>query len=252
VNSAIYEGTVHHRRSEPVEHDFRYRIGMLYVDLDELPAALDVAPLWSARRRAPAGLRREDFLGDPRLSLGEEVRDLVGRELGERPQGAVRLLTMPRTFGRSFNPVSFYFCFDEAADDADDEAVTAIVAEVTNTPWGERHAYVMDARGGDGVLRDDVDKAFHVSPFMGMDHRYRWAVTVPGEALSVHIGSERAGRPAFEATLSLRRRPLTAVNLNRLLARFPFAALRVLALIYGQALRLRLKGATYFPKPSST
>lgn len=251
MNSAIYEGTVHHRRLTPVEHAFRYRVGMLYVDLDELPAALDVTPLWSARRGALAGLRRKDYLGDSRASLRDEVRDLVARRLGERPLGPVRLLTMPRTFGRSFNPVSFYFCFESGRDAEGDRSVSAIVAEVTNTPWGERHSYVMDARGGGPVVRDDLDKAFHVSPFMGMDHRYRWSVTVPGEGLSVRIDSEREGQPAFEATLSLRRRPLTGRNLNRLLVRFPFAALRVLALIYGQALRLRFKGATYFPKPSS-
>jgi DUF1365 family protein len=246
VNSAIYEGTVRHRRFAPISHAFSYRVGMLYLDLDELPAALDAGPLWSARRAAPGRFRREDYLGDPATPLSDAVRALVQERLGIGTTGAVRLLTSPRTFGRSFNPVSFYYCFDPA------DELEAIVAEVTNTPWGERHSYVMDARGGGKVLREDFDKAFHVSPFMGMDHRYRWALTVPGETLSIQIDSDRDGGRAFDATLGLRRRPLTRRNLNRLLARFPFAALRVLVLIYGQALRLKLKGASYFPNPSSS
>jgi DUF1365 family protein len=246
MNSAIYEGTVRHRRFDPISHAFSYRVAMLYLDLAELPGALDAGPLWSARHAAPGRFRREDYLGDPAVALDDAVRALVSDRLGFTPGGAIRLLTAPRTFGRSFNPVSFYYCF------GDGDEVEAVVAEVTNTPWGERHAYVMDARGGGRVLRDSFDKAFHVSPFMGMDHEYGWALTAPGETLSVQIDSRRAGGRAFDATLSLRRRPLTARNLNRLLARFPFAALRVLALIYGQALRLKLKGARYFPNPSST
>ena len=246
MNSAVYEGTVRHRRFDPISHAFSYRVGMLYLDLDELPKALDAGPLWSARRAAPGRFRRDDYLGDPAVPLRDAVRELVGERLGFVPAGPIRLLTTPRTFGRSFNPVSFYYCFGAGGE------VEAVVAEVTNTPWGERHAYVMDARGGGRVLRQDFDKAFHVSPFMGMDHEYGWALTTPGETLSVQIDSRRDGGRAFDATLSLRRRPLTARNLNLLLARFPFAALRVLALIYGQALRLKLKGARYHPNPTST
>ena len=245
MNSAIYEGTVRHRRFDPISHAFRYRVAMLYLDLGELPGALGAGPLWSARRAAPGRFRREDYLGDPAVPLADAVRDLVAERLGFTPAGAVRLLTTPRTFGRSFNPVSFYYCFG-----AGDE-VEAVVAEVTNTPWGERHAYVIDARGGGCVLRQDLDKAFHVSPFMGMDHEYGWALTTPGETLSVQIDSRRAGGRAFDATLGLRRRPLTRRNLNLLLARFPFAALRVLVLIYGQALRLKLKGVRYHPHPEA-
>jgi len=144
--------------------------------------------------------------------------------------------------------VSFYYCFDP-----DGERVCNVLAEVTNTPWGERHAYVMDlARDGEAtVLRQGFDKVFHVSPFMGMDHRYAWSLTVPGSTLSVHIDSEQAAGKAFDATLSLQRRPLNARNLNLLLARFPFASMRVLALIYAHGLRLKLKGAPFFRHPGA-
>src|SRR5205807_4123738 len=121
---------------------------------------------------------------------------------GQRPDGPIRVLTHPRSFGHCFNPVSFYYCFDDAG-----ERLQAVVAEVTNTPWGERHAYVLgSAPSNGGVLAANFDKAMHVSPFMGMDHRYHVRASTPGRTLSVHIGSSRARTAVFDATLSLRRR----------------------------------------------
>lgn len=249
--SAVYRGEVRHRRHEPLEHEFTYPVGMLYLDLDELPGVLEHRPLWSASRRAVGRFRREDYLGDPAVPLKQAVADEVRAQTGATFDGPVRLLTTPRTFGRAFNPVSFYYCFG-----ADRETVAFVVAEVTNTPWGERHSYVLDARDEDAVMRQSFDKAFHVSPFMGMDHRYAWSLTVPSAAhptLSVNIDSTQTGpsgdRHAFDATLNLRREELTAGSLARLLARFPFATLRTGLFIYAHAIRLKLKGAPYFAHP---
>jgi len=112
--------------------------------------------------------------------------------------------------------VSFYCCFDAAG-----EHVQAVVAEVTNTPWGERHVYVLEAGHASGsVPRADFEKAMHVSPFMGMDHGYHVRASTPGRALSVHIGSSRAGTTVFDATLSLRRRDLTRASVTRATARY--------------------------------
>jgi DUF1365 family protein len=246
-HSAVYEGFVSHRRHTPVDHGFRYDHAMLLLDLDELPGLFDCHPLWSARGRAPAMFSRPDYLGDPAIGLGEAVRALVGERTGRRPDGPIRVLTTVRMLGHCFNPVSFYYCFAPGG-----RSLRAVVAEVTNTPWGERHAYVMDVHG-DGspgsVLGQSFDKVFHVSPFMGMDHRYDWRLTWPGEQLVAHISSHREERLVFDATLSLRRRPLDRAALTRLLVRHPAATLRVSARIYGQALRLKLKGAPYHAHP---
>ncbi len=248
--SAVYRGTVRHRRHDPIAHAFESAVGMLYLDLDELEEGiLEHRPLWSARRRAIGRFRREDYLGDPAVPLKAAVAQEILAQTGAVHEGPVRLLTTPRTFGRAFNPVSFYYCFDR-----DGETVQFVVAEVTNTPWGERHSYVMDARDGDGatVMRQAFDKVFHVSPFMGMEHRYAWSLTVPGPTLSVNIDSTTTTSPAvhaFDATLNLRREPLTAASLRRLLARFPFATLRTGLYIYAHAIRLKLKGAPYFAHP---
>jgi uncharacterized protein len=243
--SAIYEGTVRHRRHTPVEHSFTYRHAMVLLDLDELPESLDRHPLHSASGRALARFRREDYLGDPDRPLADCVRDLVEERTGARPRGPVRLLTTLRTFGHSFNPVSFYYCFA-----AGGERVDAVVAQVTNTPWGESHSYVLARSDGHTVMRDTMDKVFHVSPFIGMDNHYDWRVTEPDARLLVHIDErDDGGRQVFDATLSLERHEMTGARLNRILLRFPATSLRVMALIYWNALRLKLKGAPYHRHP---
>jgi DUF1365 family protein len=246
--SAVYEGTIRHRRFEPVEHQFSYRFFLMYLDLGELPDVLDPYPLWSARRRAPARFRREDFMGDPARPLDECARDTVEAATGARPAGPVRLLAGLRYLGHSFNPVSFYYCFDSAG-----ERVEAVVADVENIPWGERHPYVLARGGREGsVLSDELDKALHVSPLMGMDQTYGFRAGEPGERLVVHIESRPDGgrdRKSFDATLNLRRRELSRSLLAGLLARYPALSLQVVAKIYAQSLRLKLKGARYFPHP---
>jgi uncharacterized protein len=247
-HSAVYEGFISHHRRAPVDHEFRYRHAMLLLDLAELPDVLDCHPLWSARRRAPARFLRSDYLGDPGVPLDEAVRELVAERLGERPDGPIRLLTNVRMLGHCFNPVSFYYCYRP-----DGERLRAVVAEVTNTPWGERHSYVMDADSGGApgtILTQSFDKVFHVSPFMGMDHRYDWRMTAPADQLVAHIESHRAGERVFDATLSLRRRALDRSALTRLLLRYPATTLRVSTRIYGQAVRLKVKGAPYHPHPA--
>jgi DUF1365 family protein len=245
--SAIYEGRLRHRRFEPVEHSFRYRLFMAYLDLDELPAVLDPFPLWSARRAAPAHFRRGDYMGDPERPLAECVREAVERQAGIRPEGPVRLLANLRYFGHVFNPVCFYYCFDRGGG-----RVEAVVADVNNIPWGESHPYVMTRGGQNGsVVSGEVEKALHVSPLMGMDQTYSLRATEPGEELLVHIESNPigAGAKAFDATLSMRRRELSGPVLTKMLARYPAMSLQVVGRIYAQALRLKLKGAKYFPHP---
>jgi uncharacterized protein len=242
--SCAYEGHVRHRRYGTVEHELAYPVFMVYLDLAELDTVFARMPLWSTSRPALARFRRDDHLGDPAEPLDESVRALVEQRTGARPDGPIRLLTNLRYLGHCFNPVSFYYCFA-----ADGRRLEAVVAEVTNTPWGERHAYVMQAdpdRPAGGVFKGRMAKEFHVSPFMGMDHTYDWRLTDPAAKLIVHIDSERDGARAFDATLSLDRRPIA----SRLLLRHPAMTLRVVAQIYVHALRLRLKHARYFPNPS--
>jgi DUF1365 family protein len=243
--SALYAGAIRHRRFGSPEHVLRHRLALAYIDLEELPELLGGRLV----RRAPglARFRRGDYLGDRHVPLGQAVADEVERQSGRRPAGPIRLLTQLRSYGHCFNPVSFYYCFDRAG-----ARLEHVLAEVTNTPWGERHAYVIsspETAPEPPGLTGSSAKAMHVSPFMSMDHTYHWRVSAPGDRLEVHIENHRGGRPAFDATLNLRRHELTDRSLNRTAARYPFATLRVLGLIYGHALRLKLKGAAVHPHP---
>lgn len=249
VASALYHGTVRHRRFAPLAHGFRYRLFMLYLDLAELPGVFDGSWLWSARRPAPAWFRRADYLGPTDVPLDHAVRTLVASRTGRTPTGPIRMLTHLRYWGYVLNPVTFYYCFDAA-----DTRVEAVAAEITNTPWSERHAYVIDGSGeqqpGSGALHGTFAKRFHVSPFMAMDHEYDWRFSVPGRRLVVHMENRRQGAKVFDATLALRREPLTGAVRAGALIRHPFMTATVAGGIYWQAFRLWLKGTPFHTHPA--
>jgi DUF1365 family protein len=245
--SALYVGHVRHRRYLPRPHAFQYRLFQLYLDLDELPSLFDGRWLWRVERRGVAAFHRADYLGDPRQPLAAAVRDLVEARLGSRPRGPIRLLTHLRYLGYCFNPVSFYYCFDPSG-----VRVEAIVAEITNTPWNERHAYVLGAADNlahDGRHRHRFGKQFHVSPFLAMDYQYDWRFTSPGERLVVHMQNRRADGLHFDATLNLRRRPITTGHLTAALVAYPVMTAKVAAAIYWQAARLWWRGTPVFDHP---
>ncbi len=240
--SCLYQGTIRHRRRAP-QTGFSHRLTLAYVDLDELPHLLGGRLV-----RSQPGLlrfRRRDYLGDRGTPLADAVRDRVQALSGSRPAGPIRLLTQLRSWGLCFNPVSFYYCLD-----ADAERVETVLAEVTNTPWGERHSYLLHGAADGGVLRGRFAKELHVSPFMGMDHTYEARATEPDQALSVYIESLRDGNAVFDATLAMTRVALTRRSAARLTVRYPAATARVLALIYGHAVGLKLAGARVHPHPT--
>jgi len=248
MESCLYVGHVRHRRYAPVDHAFSFPLFMFYLDLDELDAVFGGRWLWSHRRTALGRFRREDHFGDPTVPLAEAVRGEVRRHTGRRPEGPVRMLTHLRYAGYVFNPLTVYYCFSAGGD-----RIEAVVAEVTSTPWNERHCYVLpftDAARRAGAYRFEVEKEMHVSPFMDMALDYRFGIGVPRTrmALSIECLDPGASR-IFDATLEMRRREIDTGSLLRTVLRFPLMTAQVIAGIHWQALRLWWKGAPIHPHP---
>ncbi|MEE2821354.1 MAG: DUF1365 domain-containing protein [Acidobacteriota bacterium] len=247
MQSCIYEGSVRHRRLAPRKHVLRYRVFMMYLDLDEVHRVFQSRWFWSNRRFNLAQFRRQDHMGDRETSLSESICQLVEQKTGRRPTGPIRLLTHLRYFGYVFNPVSFYFCFDD-----EDKHLETIVAEVNNTPWKEQHCYVLDSsinQDNGQSFHFQLDKNFHVSPFMPMDLQYRWKFNQPGKRLAVHMENFRLNTKFFDATLSLCRREITGASLARVLVQYPLMTSRIVSAIHWNALLLWLKGCPVFTHP---
>jgi DUF1365 family protein len=233
----LYSGWISHRRFSPKAHAFRYRIGLLYLDLEERASVLGLSPLAGDGKFAPFSFRETDYL--PTLTgrgvpLIEAVRERVGTALGHMPLGKVCLLTQARSWGLAFNPVSFFYCHEE------DGTLAAILCEVSNTPWRERYHYVLPA-DGEGHQHFAVAKAFHVSPFMPRDLEYRMSFSQPSARLGVHMADWQGDLKMFDATLSLERQDLNRNTLHRYLLTFPWMTAKTCLAIYWQALRLFIK-----------
>ena len=273
--SAVCEGTTRHHRRSPRAHRFTHPVLLALLDHDELDELTGPGGPLDAGRHLPwIRYDRADYLdGDEATPLGEAVRDLVAERTGRRPTGRVETLTQLRTAGFVFNPITVHYCLADG-DLADDPVPEVVVLEVTNTPWRERHCYVVDARPGavarEGTDRDvavarvdahgrlhaEFPKALHVSPFMAMDQRYRLTCSGPGPrpTLVLETWTADGAEPTrvLTASLAVDRRPLTARSLRAAAWRRPLAPARAFLAIHGHAALLAAKRVPFVHHPDRT
>ena len=246
MNSAFSVGRLAHARMTPKQHRFSYRVFMPFVDVDSVSDITRRATGWGSRGLAPARFVRSDFLGDERLSVAEAVKQRIFEETEQHFEGQIFLLANWRYFGLQNNPIACYFCKGKTS-----QRLEFIIAEVTNTPWGERHSYVLPVNHEEALFQTEFKKELHVSPFHGMQQRYRWSSTVPDESLAIKLTNLEGGERVFHASLTLTRLPVTRLTGLSLLARFPFETAKVTVGIYWQALVLFLRRVPLFAHPKN-
>ena len=252
MDSCLYFGDVVHHRRSPKKHEFGYKLFMPHLFLDELPKVFKGSWFWSANRRNISWFRRQDYHRPEVPSLESAVRETMEQQLGCKLEGRISVITHLRTFGYLFNPVTFYYCWDENL-----EKPVAVMSEITNTPWHERYSKAFlwsDSRDKAKRSNHAFQKEFHVSPFIGMNIAYDWSFDVPTEKMHIDMILREEGEVLFTAHLHMKRKPITAGQLHWALIRFPFLTFKVTAGIYWHALKLKLKGIPFYkhPKPSTS
>ncbi|WP_068546005.1 DUF1365 domain-containing protein [Thalassotalea crassostreae] len=246
IKSRLYRGNVRHRRYSPKLHSFNYSLYMLCLDVKEVMADKLPGPIFGKRWFNPIRFCEKDYLKSEPGTLLERIQNKV-KQLGGDWQGSnVSMLVQGRCFGLYFSPANFYFCFDEK----NENKCRYMLAEVSNTPWNQRHYYLVDL--------EDVqitEKAFHVSPFMDLNMKYHWQVKPPVQdksRLLVHIENHRLKKlnqdcgqqgenKIFDATLALKKHPFTKKAIFNIWLSLPIMTLKIFAGIYVQALKLFLK-----------
>lgn len=246
MKSCLYFGEVSHHRKSPKRHDLRYKLFMPHLFLDELDQVFQGRFFWSLNRKNLSSFQRSDYHKPEINSLENAVRTTMSEQLETPVKGPISVLTHLRTFGHCFNPVTFYYAWNESQDHP-----TTVLAEITNTPWNERYAKAFSWTAKDRKSKHEFVKEFHVSPFIDMPVDYDWRFEKPSEKLRVDMILRQEGRTFFSAHLNLRRKPINTMNLAWALARFPFLTMRISLGIYWNALLLRLKGCPFYAHPKN-
>ena len=237
LESGIYEGTLRHRRRQTRAHAFTYPLFMALMDIDRIPELMNTSRLTACNKNNVFSYQERDHFGDPSLTLRERLTADATAQGVAMPAGKIFLLTHLRCYGYTFNPVSFFYCYDS------DGRLEQVMAEVNNT-FGETHNYwltpAQEVPAGDSK-RYQFAKSFHVSPFFGLAQSYDWTFTSPGQSLTVENMNFENGELAFDSTLVLERKEWTPKNLHSVMLRFPIMTARIILAIHWQAVRLWAK-----------
>lgn len=245
MESSIFEGVLSHSRMRPIKHNFKYPIFMVLLDIDKLDNFFSKSFFWSLEKFNWASFRRKDYIQPSTISIRKAVIQEILNTHKEEFDGKIYLLTNIRYLGYCFNPVSFYFCYKE-------DKLNFIIAEVTNTPWNERHRYTLKCDKHSKIQKFNFPKEFHVSPFNPMDMEYKWKINISDSSIDINMANTQQDTLIFLSSMKLKRLQATRKNLVSVLVRYPATTIKTIALIYWQALKLKVKGALFFTHPNIT
>jgi len=239
LESALYKGKVHHHRFLPKVHKFDYQIYLYWLKLSELDTLNTHLKRFSTAPDSKAWVKflRSDYMGAGKNDLETQVLNRMSELNHSKLSGDVFFLGQARTFGMYFSPVNLYYLRQP------DGFYSHMLAEVSNTPWNDRHHYLVDLN-----VQADQPKAFHVSPFNPMDMRYQWDVQQPGEQLCLQLSCVKEQKH-FTAALNLQRQPLNNSTLRKSLLAIPSMTVKTILGIYWQALKLFFKRVPIYTHP---
>ncbi|MBA3971043.1 MAG: DUF1365 domain-containing protein, partial [Bacteroidetes bacterium] len=212
MNSSLYRATVMHNRLQPKKHRFHYNVFMFYIDLDEVEMLKKKLFLFSKNKFNFFSLRDNEHLQlpienpDKTKSIKEQISRYLSENGIEIGEGRIMLLTNLNVLGYNFNPVSFYYCFNE------NNEPLCVVAEVGNT-FGEMKPFLMSEKDlSEGNYHLNTIKHFYVSPFIDHDTNFDFNLAIPEEKLNIRIDDYKDGERFFISTLTGEKKPLNNAN----------------------------------------
>ena len=242
LQSALYVGSVMHRRLSPRRHRLRYRAFWALIDLDEVEALGRRLSLFSANRLNLFSFHEADHgdgRGEPPRAYVERTLTAGGIDIGG---GRITLFCMPRILGYVFNPISIYFCHRA------DGSLAALLYEVRNT-FGQMHSYLLPVSGDEPTVHQRCAKEFYVSPFLDMDMTYDFRVVPPADRVSVVVAADDKRGAVLVASLAGQRQELTDRALAAVFLSLPLMTIKVMVAIHWEALKIWWKGMRLYPRP---
>jgi len=243
VKDCLYTGEVIHQRFDLINHGFRYNVLYYFLDTETVAKVFKYPGLLSYNSAGLLSFWRKDYFGNPDESINDSIKKYIFQQTEDKFVGKVFVLTNVSYLGFCFNPVSFYYCYDLKGD------LKYIISEITNTPWGEKHANLFTYTGDNFTY--EFKKDFHVSPFIPMNVMYRWNFKKPNGILSVKMENfyPHQNEHFFHALFNLKKQTFSIANLSKYFFLYPLMSFKIVLGIYFQAFLLFLKKAPFYTHP---